>query len=590
MKKLFAVLCILVFVFSGLFATNLQKIYSIDDSVFSRIQTLYRMNGKALPSSSGPWSGSELMDMLARLDTSIMSKEQLKWYEDIKAELAEDAEGSSFDFGVLVNLEANYHTNTDAAFQSRDNWIRDFNKSPSMLNLLFENHVRENFYGYFEFNLGVAMHFQNNGTVADFGANNLSSNILMLTGNDIKQMDFNAPKRAFVAAGGEGWIFQFGRDRLSWGNGTTGNMVLGNQIQYHNMVRFATWSDNFKYTFLISGFPHPQNYYDGTCVQTNGYNQGQSTYLNGISAFIAHRLEWRIADRVGIALTEGVIYMSKDNKIDLMAFSPSMLYHNNYTRALTNSILGLEVDWAITKGLNLYAQLAIDEAVLPGEPVPGNISSGNAEPGAKGILAGLTYSNIIKGGLFSVNVEGAFTDPYLYLRDGDMQSGTEPREQSKGQYGINYVVAVREMIGAGGTEYYDEQFLGYKFGGDAIVANLNASYDHGSWNASINAFGMIHGTHDRWTVWTRVNKVEGDNVSTPTTNHQTKNQKFSDSEIAARNAAMKVIVLGASGSYNFPYGFSVFGQVDGIGIFDFGNVEGSRRKDFQFTLGLRYKY
>ena len=74
----------------------------------------------------------------------------------------------------------------------------------------------------------------------------------------MKQLDFNMPLRAFVAAGGKNWSLQVGRDRLSWGSGTTGNLVIGDHIKYHNMARFTTYDSKFKYTFLISAFPHPR--------------------------------------------------------------------------------------------------------------------------------------------------------------------------------------------------------------------------------------------------------------------------------------------------------------------------------------------
>ncbi len=75
MRKLFVLALCLFCLGSAVFAAeNYQKIYSIDDPIFARIQKLYVLNGLALPSSTGPWSGSEIMDMLSRLDVSCMSE------------------------------------------------------------------------------------------------------------------------------------------------------------------------------------------------------------------------------------------------------------------------------------------------------------------------------------------------------------------------------------------------------------------------------------------------------------------------------------------------------------------------------------
>ena len=86
----------------------------------------------------------------------------------------------------------------------------------------------------------------------------------------------------------------------------------------------------------------------------------------------AHRLEWRVFDdKVNIVLTEGLMYMDENNMLDLNVFNPSMLWHNLYTRAHSNSILSLEVDWTILSGLNVYGSIVVDENILPGENVPG---------------------------------------------------------------------------------------------------------------------------------------------------------------------------------------------------------------------------
>lgn len=592
MKKLLltalCVLCVLTFAF----ASNYQKIYSIDDAIFTKIQRLCVLNGLGLPSSTGPWSGSELMDMVNRLDTSKMSDTERAWYDEVLSELQEDSEKGAFDVTPSLNLEANIHTNTSTTFQGRDNWVRDFNKADELLKIEFDNHIRENFYGYFEFTLGPAIHYKSNDAHTDFGDTTFSSNIMFVGSNDMKQLDFNFPHRAFVAAGGEGWTFQIGRDRLSWGNGTTGNMVIGDQVQYHNMARFATWTDTFKWTFLVSSFPHPQNYYDDTGMHINGVGNGQSHYMNGISAFIGHRLEWSLfKNRLGLNLTEGVMYMSKDNRIDLTVLTPSMLYHNNYTRSNTNSILSFGADYTIMKGLNVYGELAIDESMLPGEPVAGNLSTGLAEPSAIGFVAGATYVMTAGNGILSFNVEAAQTDPYLYLRDGDVQvDGGTPREQTVGDYGINYVVAVREMIGAGGTEYYDQQFLGYRYGNDAQVANLRVSYLLPVVDVTFNTFFMRHGTYDKWTVWTRVNKTEGDNVSTPTTTHQyTANNN--DTDLSDRTAVESTLVCGLAATWRAPLGFRVFGQADFVSIWNVDNVSSDKPAiDTQITLGVSWEY
>ncbi len=330
---------------------------------------------------------------------------------------------------------------------------------------------------------------------------------------------------------------------------------------------------------------YTQNSDESMTMSLNGIGNGQSDYMNGISAFIAHRLEWNILDNLSLTLTEGVMYMSKDNKIDLIAFAPAMMYHNNYTRSNTNSILSFEADWTIVKGLNLYGQVVIDESVLPGEQNPATTTD-LAEPNGLGYLLGITYITELRKGILTLNAEGAITTPYLYLRDGGKQAGESNREQTNGRYGINYVVALREMSDCGGTENYNLDFLGYKYGGDAIVAYLSAEYKVlDKWSAGTSFFLMFHGTHDKYTAWTRVNKDT--NKTTPTTDHQTAN--YNDPNANLRDSVTTTFVASLFGSYNFNYGFKVEVETDLIYLKNPGNISSNPSAfDTQTTISVSY--
>lgn len=603
MKKVISILlvvCLSVFLLCGA-DLNLQKIYPIHSEVYQAMTALYVTSGHALPSTTGPWSGSELMLMLSELSREALPPAAQATYDWIEDTLQESSRHGAFRLGLSAAVEGYYHTNTSTWFQGRENWIRGFNEQKPFLNIYSDAWVGKNFYGYSEFSFGNSFTLTNK----PFGATSVASNIPMVPPSDMKQIDFNFPYRAFLTAGGANWSLQIGREQLSWGPGRTGNFIVGDHLVYHNALRASGFTKNFKYTFLTSFFPHPQNYYyenqgntdsNPSGVYPGGIPnaQGQNQYINGISLFMGHRLEWRMfQDKLNVVLTEGAMYMSKDNRIDLIALSPAAIWHNNYTRSLTNSILSLEIDSTPLKGWNVYGQIVVDEFVLPGEPVPGKSGDGPAEPSGLGYMLGTTYQAYAGPGVWHVNLEGAYTDPYLYLRDGGLQSG-EARNQKRGQYGINFVVAVREQAGAGGTTRYNEDFLGYRYGGDAIVANLNGGYRvFDKWNVEGNIFYMAHGTFDKWTVWTRINPDSGhpeyptESPSTPTVNHPTENQKYSDAQ--TRDAVSHTLVCGVSGSYTILPGLDVFGQADFIRIWNPGNKLSNKPvADFQLSIGVSY--
>jgi hypothetical protein len=606
MKKISALIILGLLTVSMLFSRNYQKVYSVDDSIRDDISSLSVLSGLSLPSTTGPWSGEELKSMLDKIDTESLSGYGQQLYESIMSRLESDASLPVFSASLEVDPELYIQTDTSSKyFLGRDNWVRGWDRQKSAVNINTEEHIGSSFYGFFDFSLGVAKDWKSgDDTSRSFGDSTLWSNIPFLLANNMKQLDFNFPLRAFVAAGGEHWLLFVGRDRLSWGNGKTGNFVIGDQIKYHNAAFFKAFDGNFRYTFLVSAFPHPQNYYTeikdekgnvtGMQYSVNGTGGGQSHYMNGISCFIAHRLEWNILPSLSFTLTEGVMYMSKDNRIDLIAFAPAMMYHNNYTRSNTNSILSFEIDWTITKGLNVYGQVVVDESVLPGENNPLTTSE-LAEPNGLGFLLGVTYKTVLKCGILTLNAEGAYTDPYLYLRDGDQQAGeaVDTRQQTNGRYGINYVVAIREMSDCGGTENYNLDYLGYRYGGDAIVALLSGEYSTSKWNAGLNLFFMIHGTHDKYTAWTRVNDtVDGKkmtNKTTPTTQHQTANSMDADAD--KRDSASVTFVTSLYGSYSFFSFLSASAEVDFIYLKNPGNISTNPSLfNVQTTLSMSYTW
>ena len=573
---------------------NYEKIYPIHDEIVSDMKDLYILAGYALPSTAGPYSGSELKMALERIDRDSLRGGVRELYDRIERKLTEDAEAAAFTFSFSVSPEIYVHTNTSKDFQTWDNWMEEWADNKSTLSIVGEQHIGRNFYGFFDFSIGATKTKSSKtpGEAVAFGDRIIETNIPIAI---MSNLDFNFPYRAFVAAGGKNWSLQVGRERYSWGPGHTGNFILGDHIKYHNSARVTAFSKNFKYTFLVLSFIHPQNYYfadieeNPSSLHPNGSTDGQSSYLNGISAFIAHRLEWRLfQNKVGIALTEGVMYMSKDNRIDLIALSPAHLFHNSYTRSLTNSILSLEVDYTPISGLNLYTEIVMDEMVLPGEPKPGKDTK-LAEPSAMGYMLGATYTMEAWNGILSFNIEGAYTDPYLYLRDGDAQvNGTSKREQHEGDWGINFVVPTREMINTGGKQYFDEQFLGYRWGGDAIVAQLSASYRRpDSFFAGASLFYMAHGTHDKWTVWTRVNG-DYNNVTTPTTEHQTENN-YPGNNAEERDSVRHVIDVGLNGGVYLPYGFSIYTDIHFMTVVHPGNVKANGAVfDMQWSLGIAW--
>ncbi|MGB4405390.1 MAG: hypothetical protein WBI82_00835 [Sphaerochaeta sp.] len=474
---------------------NQARIFPVDSEVYQAIRQLYVVQALSLPSTAGPWSQDELSLMFDRIDEQSLTPKAIPTYEYIRTKLF--AELPSFSFGTSVALESYIHTNaTD--FTTNDDWYYNHDKRKALLSLPMEISLANHFYAYAGLELTLSKFDEitspSEGTSVLYGKNNISTN-MHLSG----QIDANVPYRAFGAWGGEGWLLQVGRDKLSWGPGTTGNFLLGDHLQYHNQGRFTAYDDTFKYTFVTSFFPHPDE------IWGSSEPSGQGKPLVGLKMFMAHRFEWRLFDgKVGFSLNEAIMYQPKNGAFDLRILNPMMLYHNYFIRSDANSIASLEFDIALVHYWNLYGQLAIDE--LSFGATEENLSLGQRHPDGVAYMLGLEYAQPVAKGILFGSLEGVYTDPYLYLRsiDGDKT------QEIDGLDSLNFVVALRRWFPD--NLVYDQDFIGYRYGGDAIVGNLEVGYkQYASWSFSAHLFCMLHGEIDMNSLW-----ILGDLAHTPT--------------------------------------------------------------------------
>jgi hypothetical protein len=332
---------------------------------------------------------------------------------------------------------------------------------------------------------------------------------------------------------------------------------------------------------VTSFFPHPSSYISDSATHGVIVGDGQEGLLDGIYMFMAHRLEWRMFNnKVGLALTESIMYQSEENLLDLRILSPVMIFHDYYIRSNANSLLGLELDYTPFKGINVYGQMVVDEFALPGEPVASDTVSGL--PSAYGFLAGLKVIKPVGNFMGYASFEFAYTDPYLYLR---YSSKSDPSTASDNAYGLNYVVAIREFTNHIGTRY-NSQYLGYAYGNDAIVFNLNGGIkQYGKWNVEANGFLMLHGTFDMYTIWSQVG--DGIEIATTPTSADISIGNYAG-DVSDRDSVSQTVVVGVNGSYEFTPCLRAFGQIDYIHIGNYGNISGTTVSDVQLTLGVTY--
>ncbi len=612
MKKTVSLVIFFCLALSLVFAeANDQKIYSVDSTMYQNLVKLYLATGHAMPSTTGPWSGNELEKMLAKIDKNSIPEYLTDTYETVAQELkvqpSTQFEGGGMELDGTISLDIYAHTYNgnisrkdsneieETAFTGRTWWFgKNLRHNTPFFNLEWETWIGNNFYTYFSAFLSNSIR-----GAKEIGSTRLNSNIPTLQNFelDFKLLDVNFPNRAFAAIGGNGWTVQIGRDQLNWGSGSTGNLVLSNNFPYHDMARATIYTNSFKYTYLLSFFPSKYNYYteDGKYIGNSG-NDSYRFPLQGISFYAAHRFEGRVLeDKLSITVTEAITYDSPSGNITFTSLCPMYFMHNAYIPSNTNSTLAFELNYTPLKGLGIYAQLLLDNFAMPGfETSPGPNKKEDITPDAKGFLLGAKYITNALEGTLTINPEVVYVQPFTYLRDAAAKRGTGTQP-----YGLDYIAAVRYRLYsyedyAKSDILYDEYVLGYTYGPDCLVANLSAQWEKGNLTIGGKFFFLAHGTHDFWTIWTKVpaHTSEEDyskQYSGISSDHSnTGNYRYGD-EAKKRNSIWYTYDIGLSVKYDMLNNLSFSAAVDFVNMNNIFNIKGQNASDFQLILGVTYK-
>ncbi len=88
-RKLFMLLLCALFLTASVYAgasANLQKIYSATSQEYEAIKYVYLCQGHSLPSTTGPYSGDELLKMIVEIEGEVSN--------DVLANMLQDAKNS----------------------------------------------------------------------------------------------------------------------------------------------------------------------------------------------------------------------------------------------------------------------------------------------------------------------------------------------------------------------------------------------------------------------------------------------------------------------------------------------------------------
>jgi hypothetical protein len=458
---------------ASLLNAQTQEIIPLSSSLYAEIDALYLIQGLGSPSTARPWTKYEAALILHRIDPIKLHGAAQSTYDHIAHELAQrlrfgfDSK-TRFNVQGAFNIEMYAHSNTEDYVLEQD-WLYNYTKRKPLffldMALSFDTHIFINtdiqygrnrvtnadiFHDVYPQGIGAIVPPYSSTirfvTWSQTYSSAFKTNIVSDIAGDF---DYAWPKRADFVFGGTNWNVVLGRDRISWGNGHSGNFIFDDHVDYNDFIRYSFFSERFKAEFLYAFFL-----------------SDPETYQEAFRTFMTHRLEFRLLNTLSLTVSENIMYLS--NNVNIKYLNPAFFYHNINERSLFNAIAHAELDWAFKAGFNLYSQFVLDQARSLGEV--------SFEADAWGILAGIEYGCAVGNGLLTVAAEGAYTTPVLYRRDK-----------------IDFLrlnVGISNTVG----RYWHFDYIAYPYGGDSIVGLIDAAYTvPGIFDLNAKLFALKHG-------------------------------------------------------------------------------------------------
>lgn len=418
-------------------AQNHERVLPLDDPAYGLLERLFLEVGLSVPFQVLPSTEAEILHGLRRIDRSLLSPAGVRAYQEIQQSvtprvLFRDEGTFAFNVSSALTLEAYAQADADVP------WQYGTGEREPVFNLPLEFWLFQSVYAT------ITATLKEEHRLLDDPANHWN---LFSRANGFLEADWYFPFRAFFSVGGPNWYFQFGRDKLSLGNGVTGNLLLSDGADFHDYGLFTAYWDRFKFTTAYLYLdpwltPEEQAIWDA-----GGYPNRVRDYKELYKAVFLHRFDMKILKRVNISITEAILWGTKYPQI--RDFNPLMAFHNwfEYERSKGALELGVEINpW---KYVNLHGEIFVWESQTAYEE-----EGGGGFPGAYAYLAGADGSFPLGPGYLDASFEWVKTDPWLYNRYHPLLEWTSRRR-------------IWSYVPPDGFFYYDQP-LGYELGADAI--------------------------------------------------------------------------------------------------------------------------
>jgi len=538
-------------------AIPLSTVYPIDSSEVMLLKLLAIEAGITPLSSAGPYSGHELSAAVAAIDPERLSQDGRALLAMIADRLGGASEDIAFSFDLGLAFEGYVDTHADPSATAYD-WFRGYNGRNGFLNLDGQLFFGDAAYGRFAFEAKNTRDYNHPAAGDSWFVKPFATNISFSNGSSMEDL---APFDAYFSVAGTHVSLIGGRSLVSWGRGNTGNLLVDDDLGFHDFMQASAWNRTISYKLLLM---------TSNLLSPDGKSSLSLSFRDNFRLYTVHRFEWDITDWLRFTLNEGALFYAE--RLDLRMFNPMMYMHNYHNDGHdlsggmydeVNNFVQLELEVAFLPGFSFHAQAFIDQfeelSELQGhDPV-------NALPNAWGALGGIDMAKSLHGGVLSAYVEAVYTSPYLYLRGNSNDGGFA----TSGGYNLSLVGAHEARTGSG------TGFIGYRYGPDTVLAELGVRYGHtGRYSVAQGLQFAAFGEHGLAAQGKNMNLERG----------QTAFDLVSPSGIP-----MYRLVWSLEGSYTIgKTGLSLSCAMDLINIWNHRNVTGVRVTDLQLTFGASY--
>ena len=462
MKRLLTSI-VLSFILFPLAASSVAgRVFPIGDRLYGMADALFVSAGYTQPSTSRPWTAAEARNEMSRIDASVLDANQRRLYDMIMETIGGSGKDELLSVDVELSPEAYLHTNE--AYATDGMWAYSFNERKPFATIALQAGLGP-FYTYCEMGYGwgritnkdesesmEALAIENSGSWYGLGAivpvedgdlriitkSDVYSRGFLFNFPAITQIEIDVPRTTFLTLAWDNFSFGIYRGRKQWGTSNIGNFIFDDHVSSLNYATFKVFGKKFSFDYTLM-----------VPAQTYSNSQGELVPAQFRRVFAAHRLDVRLLKNLSFAVSENIMYKFDFPDVDIL--NPASIYHNNTNSILLNAIAHLELQYVPVPGFRAFMQFCLDQATAPTEA--------DTQDPAVALSGGLEYVGILESGSLVLGIECAWAMPALYRRNN-----------------VDFIIWTNNSTNSPYIRYPVFTYLGFKYGGDAVVVSADARY------------------------------------------------------------------------------------------------------------------